>query len=77
MAIKNVNGEFVASSRGVWIPGVFEDERTARFAFRLADDVLIRLQQAANARAGGCGGVLTWVDLACESERERMKTPNV
>lgn len=64
-------GQFVAASRGVWIPGVFEDERTARFAFRLPDAVLSRLQGEANIRAGGSGGVLTWGDLARASEQNR------
>lgn len=77
MAITKVNGGYVASSRGVWIPGVFEDERTARFAFRLPDAVLHQLQQEANERAGGRDGLLTWGDLARASERARLKTPNV
>ena len=76
MAIHEVNGKFVALSRGVWIPGVFEDKRTARFAFRLPDEVLTQLQQEANVRAGGRNGVLTWGDLAGASEQARLKPPN-
>lgn len=51
-----VESGFVISSRGVWLPGCYEDERTARYAFRFSDETLQRLQDDANARAGGAGG---------------------
>jgi len=68
MTIKQVDGGFVISSGGTWLPGVYEDERTARYAFRLPAEVLQRLQDEANARAGGNGGVITWGDIARASE---------
>ncbi len=74
MAIhKNDDGTCVVSSKGTWLPGIFEDERTARLAFRLSDEVLLQLQEEANARAGGTGGLLTWGDLARASEQARAR----
>jgi hypothetical protein len=76
MAIhKTDDGVFVIASGGSWLPGAYEDKRTARFAFRLPNETLSRLQRAANARAGGYGGVVTWGDLALASEQARGKTP--
>jgi hypothetical protein len=64
MAIhKTDNGTFVISSHHCWLPGIFEDERSARWAFRFPDEVLERLQREANVRAGGKGGVITHDDL--------------
>jgi hypothetical protein len=66
MAIEKVReGACVISSYGVWRPGSYEDERAARFAFRLPDEELQRLQDEANARMpGGVGGTITWGDIA-------------
>lgn len=78
MAIhKTSDGVFVIASGGLWLPGAYEDERTARFAFRLPNETLSRLQRDANERAIGKGGVITWGDLAKASEQVRKKTPNV
>lgn len=67
MAIhKTDDGGFTISSHDIWLPGVYEDERTARYAFRLPEDVLQGLQDQANARGGG---VITWGDLAKAVER--------
>ena len=77
MAIhKTSDGVFAISSHQVWRPGAYEDERAARFAFRFGDETLQKLQDAANARAGATGGVITWGDLAQASDAAR-KTPNV
>lgn len=64
MAIHKVAEGFVISSGGVWLPGCYEDERTAKYAFRFTDDVLQRLQDDANAREGHYKGVITYGDLA-------------
>ena len=65
MAIHKVEGGYVISSGGVWLPGAYEDERTARYAFRLSDDVLQHLQDEANDRMpDGTGGTITWGDVA-------------
>lgn len=63
MIHKNDDGTFVISSRNVWLPGCYDCANTARRAFRHPDDVLKRLQDAANARTGGAGGVITGADL--------------
>jgi hypothetical protein len=68
MTIHVVKGGYVISSHRVWLPGIYEDERTARYAFRLPDDALQRLQDAANARTpDGTGGTITWGDVAKEA----------
>ena len=34
------SGSYVISSRQAWLPGVYDSERTARFAFRFPDATL-------------------------------------
>lgn len=64
MAIRSLeDGAKVISSHGVWVPGVYADDRAARYAFRFSDDVLDELQQEANVRAGGTSGTITFDDL--------------
>lgn len=70
MAIHKVEDCYVISSGHVWMPGSYEDERTARYAFRFEDGQLRKLQDEANARAGGYGGVITWGDLARARSQE-------
>ncbi len=43
--IHKVDNHFVISSYGVWRPGVYDSERTARYAFRFTDEQLQRLQE--------------------------------
>ena len=31
---------YVISSRGMWLPGIYDSERTARYAFRFSDQEL-------------------------------------
>lgn len=38
-----VEGGFVISSRGMWLPGVYADERAARYAFRFSNEELDRI----------------------------------
>lgn len=71
------NGTFTISSRRVWLPGVYESRRAARYAFRLPDQTLQRLQDEANAWAGGTGGVITFerlLPLATPSSRPYTHT---
>ena len=60
---RNDDSSYCISSRQVWLPGCYEDERAARRAFRYKDESLQQLQDAANIRSGGCGGVITNQDL--------------
>lgn len=66
---------FCISSGESWLPGVYENRRTARYAFRLPESALKQLQDDANARAGGRGGVITWGDIARKrgSQKENRK----
>lgn len=74
MAIYNLgDGTCVISSSRVWLPGVYENERAARFAFRLPNEELTKLQEQANARAGGAGGVITWDDIAIAARMVRRR----
>jgi len=71
MIYKIDSGTFVISSDGVWLPGVYADETTAREALKLPDDVLQKLQDAANARGDG---TITAADLAgARSEDRELK----
>lgn len=72
--IHSVEDGFVISSGGSWRTGVYEDERTAKYAFRFTDAELYRLQQAANARNGGRGGIITYDDLKALAKSK--KTPH-
>lgn len=71
--IYRVEAGFVISSHGVWRPGCYDTEHTARRAQRLNDEVLGRLQTEANRRAGGQGGVIRLVDLAIVGSAEGGK----
>jgi hypothetical protein len=53
--IHQVDNQFVISSGGSWVPGVYDSERTARYAFRFEDRDLTALQ-----RSQGIGGVITF-----------------
>jgi hypothetical protein len=61
--IFKVDGGYVISSNNVWLPGSYESERAAKYAFKFSSRVLQRLQDKANERAGGEGGVITFADL--------------
>lgn len=55
------NGACVIAAGGVWLPGCYEDARTARFAFRVSDKQKAELRDQAVARGDG---VITWGDIA-------------
>ena len=48
MAIYKTGDCFVISSRNCWLPGCYEDERTARYAFRFPDKDLQQMQESVN-----------------------------
>jgi hypothetical protein len=48
MAVHETKNGFVISSRGSWVPGVYEDRRAANYAFRFGDDNLQSLQDTLN-----------------------------
>lgn len=51
MAIhKTELGCYAIAAYGTWRPGVYESERTARYAFRFSDDQLRQLQNEVNAK---------------------------
>ena len=64
------NGYTISAYRS-WLPGVYESERAARNAFKLNDEVLQNLMDAANARAGGSGGTITEADVRCALRDKR------
>lgn len=51
--IHRVDEGYVISSRQVWRPGVYDSERTARYAFQFTDEQLTALQRQTQ------GGVIT------------------
>jgi hypothetical protein len=58
-----VDGEFCISEHQCSIPGAFATREGAIHATDLSDETIQRLQDAANARAGGTGGTITNADL--------------
>lgn len=60
-------GTVVISDSGGWVPGIFENEEAADIAHELKRlenwGLLQRLQNEANERNGGTGGVITFADL--------------
>ena len=63
MAIYKVNDGYCISFGGTWLPGVYDNSRTARWAFKFPDEALSKLQEEANSRAGGTGGTIVYDDL--------------
>ena len=57
------SGAWVISSHDVWLPGSYETEKAARYAFRFDRSQLASLQDQKNEMAGGSGGVITFDDL--------------
>ncbi len=55
MIEKLENGHYVISSHHVWVPGSYDSERAAKYAFRFTDEVLRGLQESVNP-----GGVITF-----------------
>lgn len=57
--IYKVENNYVISSHGTWLPGSYDSERTARYAFRFSDSDLLRLQKQVNYK----GKQITFEDL--------------
>lgn len=53
--IHKVDPGWVISSGGTWLPGCYDSERAARYAFRFKDAELQRLQDSVNP-----GGIITF-----------------
>jgi hypothetical protein len=54
---------FVISNNQIWFPGSYATEGAAWYAFTLPVKSLQRIQDEANKRAGGKGGIITYDDL--------------
>jgi len=57
--IHKLNDGFVISSHGVWLPGVYESKRAARYAFRFMGKELEGLQSEKNKTTS----IITFEDL--------------
>jgi hypothetical protein len=64
------DGAFVIGADGMWLPGCYEDERAARFAFRVSDDTKATLRDLSILRGDG---VITWGDIATAREESKLK----
>lgn len=51
------------------MPGVYENEKSASYAFRFSDPVLQQLMNEANEREGGAGGTITYEDMKFAKQR--------
>lgn len=58
MAIYKTEDRYVISSNQVWLPGSYESERAAKYAFRFPNRILYELQESVNP-----GGVITFAML--------------
>ena len=52
MIYKNNDNTFCASSNNTWIPGIYADERAAKYAFRFSNQELQNLQNEKNKSEG-------------------------
>ena len=59
MIYKTDDGSYVISSGGMWLSGAYEDERTAKYAFRFSDADLLNLQNEKNKTTS----IITFNDL--------------
>ena len=59
MIYKNNDNTFCASSNNTWIPGIYADERAAKYAFRFSNQELQNLQNEKNKT----DGIITFSDL--------------
>lgn len=64
--IHKVENGYVISDNHCWMPGCYEDERTAHYAFEFCDDVLSRLRDDAARRKTY---VITFAELDAEPEK--------
>lgn len=69
--IRKVNNGFVISSHGVWLPGCYDSERAAKYAFRFPDEDLQRLQGKVNARESDVSRRMISFEMLQELARER------
>lgn len=61
MLHKHDDGCVTISSRGVWLPGIYDSEKAARSAIQLGDDAaLAALQKRANSHADPSKRVITY-----------------
>jgi hypothetical protein len=72
--IREVDGEYVISSGGRWLPGAYVDERAARYAFRLTDRQLHDLNETrgrgADYRPISFDDLRSWRKLHSDSDQE-------
>jgi hypothetical protein len=48
VAIREVDGVYVISSHQCWLPGNYDSERTARYAFRFPNEILEATEDVVN-----------------------------
>lgn len=69
--IHKINNGFAISSGNVWLPGCYESERAAKYAFRFPDDDLRQLQNKVNARETDVSKRMISFEMLQELARER------
>lgn len=70
---QNDEKEWCISDGGGWLPGVYESELAAWYAFDFEYEVLGALQNSKNENAGGQGGVISLEDLVLLRVHEMLK----
>ena len=63
------DGTCVIGAGGMWLPGCYENEKAAKFAFKITDEAKAELRDAAIETGNG---VISWQDI--KHYRDRLKT---
>ena len=63
------DGTCVIGASGLWLAGCYEDERAAKFAFKVSDEAKAELMDAAIETGNG---LITWQDI--KHYRDRFKS---
>ena len=62
------DGTCVIGAGGMWLPGCYENEKAAKFAFKITDEAKAELRDAAIETGNG---VISWQDI--KHYRDRLK----
>ena len=74
MIHENSYGSFIISSYQICRPGVYENRRTANYAFRFSDETLQALQDSVNTRLDENERTITY-EMLKEKSNQQKGTP--
>lgn len=71
LVIHKINNGFAISSGNVWLPGCYDSERAAKYAFRFLDEELQQLQNKVNTREPDVSKRMISFEMLQELARKR------